>query len=85
MRNISPAALCASVLLLLSHSTFAASEVNSDAGHQLIGQVSISGASTISDAVHALSAKADNAGAPWFRPIAVGGENKLFATAELLK
>ena len=85
MRNITLSAFCTSALLLLSHAAFATSEVQSDTGHQVIGQVSVSGANTVDDAVRALAQKADAAGAPYFKTVSVGGKNKLFASAELLK
>ncbi|AEN67187.1 protein of unknown function DUF1471 (plasmid) [Enterobacter soli] len=85
MRITALHAICASALLLLSHASFGASEVQNANGHHIVGQISLFGASTVDDAVRALAYKADAAGAPYFKTVAVGGKNKLFASAELLK
>ncbi|TGN40773.1 DUF1471 domain-containing protein [Klebsiella oxytoca] len=49
------------------------------------GVVSVTGASTLDEAVSKLSEKADQQDATSFKVISVGGDNKLFAVAEIYK
>lgn len=85
MRNIITPLLFATLLAGFSTVASAATEVRSSEGHQPVGSVSITGASNVDDAVKALAEKAGAQGVPYFKTLAVGGKNKLYASAELLK
>lgn len=85
MRNITIPLVFATVLACFSTVASAATELPGSEGHQSTGTVSITGASNVDDAVNALSKKADAQGAPYFKTLSVGGKNKLYASAELLK
>lgn len=85
MRNTMTSLLFVSLLGCFSAAASAATELRSDDGHSSVGQISVTGASTVDDAVRALAKKADALGVPYFKTTAMGGKNKLFATAELLK
>lgn len=63
----------------------AATQVSDNTRNIKLGVVSVTGASTLDEAVNSLSEKADKQGATSFKVISVGGGNKLFAVAETYK
>ncbi|WNJ81211.1 DUF1471 domain-containing protein [Cedecea neteri] len=85
MRKLINSALALTVLTALTGTALAATEVQQTGTGQSIGSVSTSGANTLDQAINQLSDKADKAGATSFKVTSAGGQNKLFATAELFK
>lgn len=63
----------------------AATQVSDNTSNIKLGVVSVTGASTLDEAVNNLSEKADKQGATSFKVISAGGDNKLFAVAETYK
>ncbi|WP_437614138.1 YdgH/BhsA/McbA-like domain containing protein [Erwinia sp. V71] len=85
MRIIKKTVLAVALLSGFSASVFAATEVRNDAGHEVTGHISVAGASTVDEVVAGLNKKAEQAGAASFKVTAVGGKDKLWGNAELLK
>ncbi|GEM_PF-1180877 len=85
MRIIKKTVLAVALLSGFSASVFAATEVRSDAGQHVTGHITVSGASTVDEVVAGLNKKAEQAGASAFKVTAVGGKDKLWGSAELLK
>lgn len=85
MRKLITSALTLTVLTALTGTAFAATEVQQPGAGQSVGSVSTSGATTLDQAINQLSDKADKAGASSFKVTSAGGQNKLYATAELFK
>lgn len=73
------------VLAFSAHQVNAATEVAHNTSNVKLDIVSVTGASTVDEAVNSLSEKADKQGATAFKVISLGGDNKLFAVAEIYK
>lgn len=73
------------LLSVLSAGASAATEVTDTTGYTVIGHVSSSEKTTIDDITQELSAKADKAGAPYFKVTSITGNNQLHGNAILLK
>ncbi|WP_336707530.1 MULTISPECIES: YdgH/BhsA/McbA-like domain containing protein [unclassified Cedecea] len=85
MRKLINSALALTVLTALSGTALAATEVQSTTAGQRMGYVSVTGATTLDEAVNKLADKASQAGATTFKVTSAGGNNKLYATAILFK
>lgn len=85
MRKMITSALALTVFTALTGTALAATEVQQASAGQSIGAISTSGATTLDQAINQLSDKADKAGATSFKVTSAGGQNKLYATAELFK
>lgn len=75
----------AAILAGLMASTPLIAAQKEPASGSIIGHVSVTGAGTLDQAEQILNAKAKSMGGSAVRITGVGGKNKLFATAEILK
>lgn len=73
------------VLSFFAQHVNAATQVANDVAKEKHGVVSVTGAATVEDAINNISVKADKQGATAFKVISLGGDNKLFAVAEIYK
>ncbi|GAA3908271.1 multiple stress resistance protein BhsA [Gibbsiella dentisursi] len=73
------------LLTTASFATVAADHISSQPaeGAQKIGVISVTGASSLSSLESELASKAAASGASAYRITAVGGQNKLYGTAEI--
>lgn len=72
-------------LVVSVHQVNAASQITQNTSNVKLGVVSVTGATTVDEAVNSLSEKADKQGASAFKVISLGGDDKLFAVAEIYK
>ncbi len=85
MKNIKIFAVAAT-LSLISFGSFAAQQVSQPAdGAQAIGMISVAGPTTLGGLESKLAAQASEAGASSYRIIAVTGNNRMHANAEIYK
>ena len=75
----------ATLMVIFSTASWAASEVTTDAGLTAMGSVSVAGVDTLHDVQHQLAKKAAQQGASSYKIISAGGDDKYFGVAELYK
>lgn len=73
------------ILLALAASASSMAATGASGPQKVIGHVSITGAGTVDQAEIMLNEKARSAGGDGIHITGMGGKNKLFATAEVLK
>ncbi|WP_241613076.1 DUF1471 domain-containing protein [Rosenbergiella epipactidis] len=73
------------LFMLYASDTLSAEQFDNHLNGDRLGLISVTGVDSVDDATRSLSKKADELGGGKFRVISLGGNNKLFAVAEVFK